>query len=67
MPDSLTSRQEQVARYVAIGFSDARIAAALEISEGTVSYHIGQIKAAWHLDPTRNIRVQITQRFLKSA
>lgn len=64
---TLTSRQEQVARYVAIGFSDKLIAKTLEMSEGTVSYHIGNIVKAWKLDPQRNIRVQITQRLLNVA
>lgn len=65
--NDLNTRQEQVARYVAIGFSDARIAAALEISEGTVAYHIGKITEIWRLDRSRNIRVQITQRLLSAA
>lgn len=64
---SLTSRQEQVARYVAIGFSDKRIAQALEIDAETVGFHIGRIAKKWNLDPTLNIRVQITHRFLSAA
>lgn len=64
---SLTDRQEQVARYVAVGFSDKLIARALGISEDTVTYHIAQIVEKWNLDRTLNFRVQITHRFLTAA
>jgi DNA-binding NarL/FixJ family response regulator len=67
MPDDLTHRQAQVARYVAIGFSDKRIAEALGIHKETVGYHVGQIVKAWKLDPSLNIRVQITHRYLNAA
>lgn len=64
---SLTSRQEQVARYVSLGWSDKQIAGALEISMDAVTYAIGRIAKAWKLDPLRNLRVQIAHRFLNVA
>ncbi len=63
----LTSRQQQVARYVAVGFSDKRIARALSMSEHTVAYHIKGIAKTWCLDPNLNTRVQIAHRFLNAA
>lgn len=67
MNPELTKRQEQVARYVAIGWTDKRIAQALGVCEETVGYHVGKIVLAWGLDPNLNIRVQIAHRYLNAA
>jgi DNA-binding NarL/FixJ family response regulator len=58
---ALTRKQLDVARLVADGHSDKRIASLLSISEGTVGYRVAAIVRRWRLDPTRNIRVQITR------
>lgn len=64
---ALTQRQQQVARYVALGWTDMKIAKALEVGEDTVRYHIDEIVRRWALDRSKNIRVQIAHRFLEAA
>lgn len=60
----LSTRQLTVARYIAQGFTDKQIGALMGRSEATVAYHVSGIVKAWHLNPSRNIRVQITHRVL---
>lgn len=62
----LTRKQLDVAKLVAAGYSDKRIAALLSISEGTVAYRISAIMRQWRLDPSRNVRVQITRVVLSN-
>lgn len=66
-PDShplslLTDRKQAIARHVASGFSDKQIAAMVSLDEETVAYHLRGIARIWRLDPTKKLRVQITQR-----
>ena len=63
----LTDRQQRIAALIADGFADKEIATLEQISEGTVSYHVARIVKLWHLDPSRNVRVQITKRWTKAA
>lgn len=60
----LTNRKQAIARYVAQGFSDKRIAAMTGLSSETVAYHLKGIARIWRLDAAKNIRVQITHRVM---
>lgn len=55
MGDQLTSRQYQVARLVKEHLSNGEIAARLGISEGTVKYHISEIKHVLGVTKKREI------------
>jgi len=64
---ALSPRQRIIATLVATGLSDKQIAARLGIHEGTVGHHVGQIARVWKLDPTLNVRIQITHRIIDTA
>jgi DNA-binding NarL/FixJ family response regulator len=63
----LSPRQRIIATLVAAGLSDKQIAARLGIHEGTVGHHVGLIAKVWRLNPTLNLRIQITHRVIDSA
>lgn len=63
----LSPRQRIIATLVAAGLSDKQIAARLQIAEGTVGHHVGRIASLWQLDPTLNLRIQITHRVIQNA
>lgn len=67
MSRTLSPRQRIIATLIAAGLSDKQIAARLGIHEGTVGHHVGLIAQRWQLDPTLNIRIQITHRVIQSA
>lgn len=60
--DGLTRKTRKVAQLVADGLTDKEIAAALDISEDGVGYHVRRIVLAWGLDRNRNIRVLIANK-----
>lgn len=62
MTDSLTDRQQEVARLVAQGYTDKQIGAELGLSPRTIEYHVSQIVKRWKLDVSLNVRVQITNK-----
>lgn len=47
--EPLTERETEVLDRLAAGMSNAEIAVALIVSEGTVKAHLGRIMAKWHL------------------
>lgn len=47
--EPLTERENEVLRCLAQGMSNAEIAKALIVSEGTVKAHLGRMMAKWHL------------------
>ncbi|HWV47820.1 MAG TPA: response regulator transcription factor [Microbacterium sp.] len=47
--EPLTDREAEVLDRLAAGMSNAEIAGALIVSEGTVKAHLGRIMAKWHL------------------
>lgn len=53
--DRLTARQFEVARLVAEHLSNGEIAARLQISEGTVKYHLSEIKHVLGVTKKREI------------
>lgn len=64
MTTELTDRQQRIAALISDGFSDKEIATLEMISDETVGYHVARIVKLWHLNPSKNIRVQITKRWL---
>lgn len=62
--DTLTPRQQRIAALISDGFSDKEIATLELIDEETVGYHVGRIAGLLKLDPSKNIRVQITRFYL---
>ncbi len=49
-PASLTARQTEILRQVALGRPYKEIALALGLSEATIKYHMGEITARLHLE-----------------
>lgn len=47
--EELTDREEEVLQRLAQGMSNAEIARALIVSEGTVKAHLGRIMSKWHV------------------
>lgn len=47
--EKLTDREAEVLEKLAAGMSNAEIAEALIVSEGTVKAHLGRIMAKWHV------------------
>ncbi|MEW2459508.1 MULTISPECIES: response regulator [Microbacterium] len=47
--EPLTDREEEVLQCLAKGMSNAEIAKALIVSEGTVKAHLGRMMSKWHL------------------
>ncbi|WP_053385127.1 response regulator [Leucobacter celer] len=47
--DALTERETEVLEQLARGMSNAEIADALHVSEGTVKAHLGSIMSKWHV------------------
>lgn len=47
--EALTEREAEVLQCLAQGMSNAEIAKALIVSEGTVKAHLGRIMSKWHL------------------
>ncbi|WP_249186147.1 response regulator [Microbacterium paraoxydans] len=47
--EPLTEREEEVLQCLAKGMSNAEIAKALIVSEGTVKAHLGRMMSKWHL------------------
>lgn len=47
--EALTDREHDVLDYLAQGMSNAEIAQALHVSEGTVKAHLGGIMSKWHV------------------
>ncbi len=58
----LTPRQQEVAELIATGRTDKQIAAALGISTRRVRQIVRAIAAAWKLERSGNVRVQIARR-----
>ena len=58
----LTRRQYQVAECIALAMLDKQTSAVLGIQVKTIKVNVGLIAAAWQLDRTRNLRVQIARR-----
>ncbi|MCC2313820.1 response regulator transcription factor [Cellulomonas xiejunii] len=65
----LTQRQYEVLRLLAQGFSNAGIAARLEITEKSVQNHVYAVYSTLGIDaePTRNPRVRATLRLLEET
>jgi non-specific serine/threonine protein kinase len=59
---TLTSRERDVARLVARGFTNRRISDALVISHGTVTVHIKHILAKLNFDSRVQIAAWVTQQ-----
>lgn len=47
--EPLTEREDDVLRHLALGMSNAEMAEALHVSEGTVKAHLGSIMSKWHV------------------
>lgn len=47
--EPLTEREDEVLHHLAQGMSNAEIALALHVSEGTVKAHLGGIMSKWHV------------------
>ncbi|WP_449282229.1 response regulator [Leucobacter sp.] len=47
--EALTERENEVLEHLARGMSNAEIADALHVSEGTVKAHLGSIMSKWHV------------------
>ncbi|RGE24395.1 DNA-binding response regulator [Leucobacter sp. wl10] len=47
--EALTDRESEVLQHLAQGMSNAEIAGALHVSEGTVKAHLGGIMSKWHV------------------
>lgn len=47
--EALTDRETQVLDHLALGMSNAEMAEALHVSEGTVKAHLGSIMSKWQL------------------
>lgn len=47
--EALTEREGEVLQHLAMGMSNAEMAQALHVSEGTIKAHLGSIIAKWHV------------------
>lgn len=47
--EALTERESEVLNHLALGMSNAEMAEALHVSEGTVKAHLGSIMSKWHV------------------
>lgn len=65
----LTAREQEVLALMAQGKSNASVAAAMTVSEGTVSKHFGSIlgKLDLSLDDTTNRRVLAVLAYLRGS
>lgn len=59
--EALTDREADVLQRLAQGMSNAEIARALIVSEGTVKAHLGRIMAKWHVRDRVQILVAAAQ------
>ena len=59
--EPLTEREEEVLQCLAKGMSNAEIAKALIVSEGTVKAHLGRMMSKWHLRDRVQILVTAAQ------
>lgn len=59
--ETLTDREADVLQRLAQGMSNAEIARALIVSEGTVKAHLGRIMAKWHVRDRVQILVAAAQ------
>lgn len=46
---ALTERESEVLKHLAQGMSNAEMAGALHVSEGTIKAHLGSIMSKWHV------------------
>ena len=65
--ERLSSRQRRIARPVASGYSDKRIATIFSCGLDNVTCHIRQIAERWNIDTALNRRVLIARRVLTSG
>ena len=63
---SLTSRETEVLRQLALGLSNKDIAAALAVSEETVKTHVGHVLSKLHVENRAQAIVQALKRGLVS-
>lgn len=47
--EALTERETEVLEHLALGMSNAEMALALHVSEGTIKAHLGSIISKWHV------------------
>jgi DNA-binding CsgD family transcriptional regulator len=57
----MTSREAEVARLVALGLTDAEVAAKLFVTPKAISYHLSNIYAKHHLSGRRQLRQLLTE------
>lgn len=60
---SLSPRKQRIAQMVAESATNKQIAAAVGIGERRVEDHLAGIARIWRLDRSRNLRVQIANRY----